>query len=42
MNAMPFVIGALAILALGYRFYFSFICAKVLMLNDSHEMPANK
>ena len=42
MNAMPFVIGALAILALAYRFYFSFICAKVLMLNDSHEMPANK
>lgn len=42
MNAMPFVIGALAILALAYRFYFSFICAKVLMLNDTHEMPANK
>jgi len=42
MNAMPFVIGALAILALSYRFYYSFICAKVLMLDDTHEMPANR
>jgi carbon starvation protein len=42
MNAMPFVIGALAFLALAYRFYFSFICAKVLMLNDNHDMPSNR
>ena len=42
MNAMPFVIGALAFLALAYRFYFSFICAKVLILNDTHDMPSNK
>ncbi|HEY5509836.1 MAG TPA: carbon starvation protein A [Prolixibacteraceae bacterium] len=42
MNAMPFVIGALAVLALAYRFYFSYICAKVLMLDDAHVMPANK
>jgi carbon starvation protein len=40
MNAMPFVIGALAILALAYRFYYSFICAKVLMLNDNIEAPS--
>ena len=40
MNAMPFVIGALAVLALAYRFYFGFICAKVLMLDDSHNMPS--
>ena len=40
MNAMPFVIGALAVLALAYRFYYSFICAKVLMLNDSVEAPS--
>jgi carbon starvation protein len=40
MNAMPFVIGALAILALAYRFYYSFICAKVLTLNDNTEAPS--
>lgn len=39
---MPFVIGALAFLALAYRFYYSFICAKVLMLNDTHVMPSNR
>jgi carbon starvation protein len=40
MNAMPFVIGALAILALAYRFYYSFIAAKVLTLNNSVEAPS--
>jgi carbon starvation protein len=40
MNAMPFVIGALAVLALAYRFYYSFICAKVLTLNDNTEAPS--
>lgn len=40
MNAMPFVIGALAILALAYRFYYSFIAAKVLTLNDNTEAPS--
>lgn len=40
MNAMPFVIGALAVLALAYRFYYSFIAAKVLMLNDQTVTPA--
>jgi carbon starvation protein len=40
MNAMPFVIGALAVLALAYRFYYSFICAKVLTLNDAVEAPS--
>jgi len=40
MNAMPFVIGALAILALAYRFYYSFITAKVLTLSDNVEAPS--
>jgi carbon starvation protein len=40
MNAMPFVIGALAVLALAYRFYYSFIATKVLMLNDGIEAPS--
>ncbi|MCK9412472.1 MAG: carbon starvation protein A [Prolixibacteraceae bacterium] len=37
---MPYVIGALAFLALAYRLYYSFIATKVLMLNDSVEAPA--
>ncbi|MEK7718686.1 MAG: carbon starvation protein A [Bacteroidota bacterium] len=37
---MPFVIGALAFLALAYRLYYSFIATKVLMLNDEIETPA--
>src|SRR5664279_1386301 len=40
MNAMPFVLGALAVLALAYRFYYSFIAAKVLMLNDNEIAPS--
>ena len=40
MNAMPFVIGALAILVLAYRFYYGFIAAKVLTLNDSVQAPS--
>ncbi len=40
MNAMPFVIGAFAFFALAYRFYYSFISAKVLMLNDNEVAPS--
>ncbi len=40
MNAMPYVIGALAFLALAYRFYYSFIATRVLMLNDGIETPS--
>jgi len=40
MNAMPFVIGALAVLTLAYRFYYSFIAAKVLTLNDNEVAPS--
>ena len=40
MNAMPYVIGALAFLALAYRLYYSFIATKVLMLNDEIETPS--
>ena len=42
MNAMPLVLGALAIFALAYRFYFSFITAKVLTLDDSRATPATE
>ncbi len=40
MNAMPFVIGSIAVFALAYRFYFSFIAAKVAVRNDLLETPA--
>ncbi|MEI7491798.1 MAG: carbon starvation protein A [Bacteroidota bacterium] len=42
MNAMPLVLGALAIFALAYRFYFSFITAKVLTLDDTRATPATE
>ena len=41
MNAMPLIIAAVAILVLAYRFYFSFISAKVLTLKDSRLTPSN-
>jgi len=42
MNAMPFVVGAIAIFVLAYRFYFSFIAAKVATLNDLGQTPAHR
>ena len=42
MNAMPFVIGSVALFALAYRFYFSFIAAKVAVRNDLALTPANR
>jgi len=40
MNAVPFVVGAIAVLVLAYRFYFSFVCAKVATVNDQRITPA--
>ena len=42
MNAMPLVLTALALFALAYRFYFSFITARVLTLDDSRLTPVNR
>ncbi len=42
MNAMPLIIGALAIFVLAYRFYFSFIAAKVAVLNDLGTTPSSR
>lgn len=42
MNAMPLLVGAIAIFLLAYRFYFSFIAAKVAVINDSLVTPANR
>jgi len=42
MNAMPFVIGSVAIFAIAYRLYFSFIAAKVAVKNDLALTPAHR
>ena len=42
MNAMPLLIAALAIFALAYRYYFSFIAAKVAVVNDGIVTPSNR
>jgi len=40
MNSVPLILGALAIFALAYRFYFGFISAKVLCLNNNNPVPS--
>ncbi|HOC37991.1 MAG TPA: carbon starvation protein A [Thermodesulfobacteriota bacterium] len=42
MNAMPIIIGALVFFSLAYRFYYSFISARVLTLSDSVTTPAHR
>jgi carbon starvation protein len=42
MNAMPFVVGTIAVFVLAYRFYFSFVAAKLAVKNDNGLMPANR
>src|SRR5664279_3870712 len=40
MNAMPLIIIAIIFFALAYRFYFSFIAAKVAVINDERITPS--
>jgi carbon starvation protein len=42
MNAMPFVLVAIVVFALAYRFYFSFVAAKVAVKNDLAVTPAHR
>lgn len=42
MNAMPLLVAALALFALAYRFYFSFIAARVAVLEDSFATPSTR
>ena len=42
MNAMPLVLVALVVFTLAYRFYFSFIAAKVLAIKESGPTPATR
>ncbi len=40
INAIWFVVAALCLYAISYRFYSSFLAAKVFALDESHETPA--
>jgi carbon starvation protein len=42
MKALPFVVGALCIFVIAYRFYSAFLAAKVLALNDERVTPAHR
>jgi carbon starvation protein len=42
MNAVPIVIGSIAVFALAYRFYFSFVAARVAVRNDLSQTPAHR
>ncbi len=42
MNAVPFVVGSIALFALAYRFYFSFVAAKVAVTNELALTPAHR
>ena len=41
MNAFPFLLGAMCVMAIMYRYYSAFIAAKVIALNDSRTTPAH-
>lgn len=40
MHALPLILGALAAMAIAYRFYSAFLAARVAMLDDSRVTPA--
>ncbi|MFA6126568.1 MAG: carbon starvation protein A [Bacteroidales bacterium] len=42
MNAVPFVVGAVAFFVIAYRLYFSFVVAKVAVANDLKLTPAHR
>src|SRR5208337_219186 len=42
VHAMPVMLGVLAILAIAYRYYSAFLCAKVAVLDDGRVTPAHR
>ncbi len=42
MNALPFILVTLAVLAIAYRYYSAFIAAKVVTLNELRKTPAHE
>ncbi|MBI1945291.1 MAG: carbon starvation protein A [Deltaproteobacteria bacterium] len=41
MHAVTFMVAALCVLAIGYRYYSAFLAAKVLVLDDARRTPAH-
>jgi len=41
MNALPFILGALCVMAIFYRYYSAFLAAKVLALDGTRTTPAH-
>lgn len=41
MNALPFILGALCVMAIAYRYYSAFLAAKVVVLDDARQTPAH-
>jgi carbon starvation protein len=41
MNALPFLLGALCVMAIAYRYYSAFIAAKIIVFDDSRTTPAH-
>jgi carbon starvation protein len=41
VNALPFVLGALCVLAIAYRYYSAFIATKVVVLDSVRPTPAH-
>ena len=41
IHALPLLVGALSVLAIGYRFYSAFLAAKVAVLDDTRVTPAH-
>ncbi len=42
MNALPIIVGVLAIMAIAYRFYSAFLAASVATLDDLRATPAER
>ena len=42
MNATPLVIGAILVLVIAYRFYISFVAAKIATANDHNSVPSDR
>ena len=41
MSAFPFLLGAMCVMAIMYRYYSAFIAAKIIALDDSRVTPAH-
>src|SRR5512143_3502217 len=42
MHALPYILAALCVMAVMYRYYSAFIAARVVALDDTRETPAHR